>query len=169
MDAPAREMQAHVDRTHGAVQALWSERWGQYVSRDTLTGQRMEVPTSAGLLAAYAGFQNDCAATVARWLGETRYSMASTRSTFDGFEPKRYWRGPIWQHINMLIAVGLADRGHTALAERIRHDSSDLLRQHGFHEYYDPTNGSGLGGAEFSWTAATYLHWLQPDVAKSVR
>jgi glycogen debranching enzyme len=162
MDDAAREMQAQVDRTHHAVQALWSPRWRQYVSRDTLTGRLLEVPTSAGLLAAYAGFPNDCAATVADWLEETRFGIPSTRSTFGGFEPLRYWRGPVWQHMNMLIATGLADHGHTALAERIRFDSAELLRKQGFHEYYDPLTGNGLGGAEFSWTAATYLHWVHP-------
>jgi hypothetical protein len=165
MEAPAQEMQMHVQRTRHAVQALWSARWGQYVSRDSRTGQLQDVPTSAGLLAAYAGFDQDCASTIADWLMETRYGLPSTRSSFGGFEPKRYWRGPVWQHMNMLIATGLADRGHTALAERIRFDSAELLRQQGFHEYYDPLTGNGLGGAEFSWTAATYLHWIHPVAA----
>lgn len=158
---PAREMQRHVDRTAQAVQALWSTRWQQYVSRDTLTDTLLEVPTSAGLLAAYAGFDNDCAPTIAQWLDETPYGIASTRSSFPGFEPKRYWRGPVWQHMNMLIAVGLQGRGHTALADRIQATSRQLVLQAGFHEYFDPLTGAGLGGAAFSWTAATYLHWMQ--------
>jgi hypothetical protein len=156
----AREMQAHVDKTAAAVQSLWSERWQQYVSRDTITGALMDVPTSAGLLAAYAGFDNDCSGTIAQWLEETPYGIPSTRSSFEGFEPKRYWRGPVWQHINMLVAQGLAGRGHTVLSERIRGLSFKLLLQEGFHEYFDPTTGAGLGGAEFSWTAATYLYWI---------
>jgi len=162
LNQEAHEMQQQVDLTRKAVQALWSARWKQYVSRDLRTGALLDVPTSAGLLAAYAGFQDDCAATVAEWLEETRYGIPSTRRSYGGFEPLRYWRGPVWQHINMLISVGLADCGHSALAGRIRFDSAELLRQHGFHEYYDPTTGSGLGGAEFSWTAATYLHWIAP-------
>lgn len=156
----AAEMRAHVDRTQVAAQALWSSRWGQYVSRDTLTGLLLDVPTSAGLLAAYAGFDNDCSATVEAWLQETRYALPSTRKVFENFEPLRYWRGPVWQHMNMLIAEGLKDRGYGYLAERIHQDSTELLQQHGFHEYYDPLTGAGLGGAAFSWTAATYLHWV---------
>lgn len=161
--AEADELQLHIQRTHAAVESLWSPRWGHYVSRDSRTGKLLDVPTSAGLLAAYAGFGRDCADTTATWLDETQYGLPSTRSGHERFEPLRYWRGPIWQHINMLIAVGLADRGHTALAERIRVDSATLLQRQGFHEYYDPMTGAGLGGSAFSWTAATYLHWVAAD------
>jgi hypothetical protein len=49
----AREMEAHVQRTHGAVEALWSRRWQQYVSRDAITCELLDSPTSAGLLGAY--------------------------------------------------------------------------------------------------------------------
>jgi hypothetical protein len=156
----AAEMQSHVRRTQSAVQALWSGRWKQYVSRDAITGELLDVPTSAGLLGAYAGFENDSAETVSAWLGETRHGLPSVRSTCPDFESRRYWRGPIWQHINMLIAQGLKDVGQIELADRIRDDSARMLHTTGFHEYYDPLTGAGLGGAEFSWTAATYLHWL---------
>jgi hypothetical protein len=163
LDGVASEMQNRVDRTQSAVQELWSPQWQQYVSRDAITGVLLDTPTSAGLLAAYAGFEHDCATTVGQWLDETPHGVPSTRSHAEGFEARRYWRGPIWQHINMLLAVGLADRGHAALAARIRADSRELLAISGFHEYYDPLTGDGLGGGEFSWTAATYLHWLDAD------
>jgi hypothetical protein len=161
--AEAAEMQAHVARTQQAVQQLWSTRWQQYVSRDVRTGELLDVPTSAGLLAAYAGFGQDCAGTTSQWLAETPFGLPSTRSTAPGFEPRRYWRGPVWQHINLLIARGLADTGHAGLAQQLRTVSESLFARSGFHEYYDPLSGDGLGGTHFSWTAATYLHWIQPD------
>ena len=74
--------------------------------------------------------------------------------------PGCYWRGPVWQHMNMLIATGFRDRGHAALALAIRNQSERLFSASGFHEYYDPLSGAGLGGKNFSWTAATYLHWI---------
>lgn len=163
MKAPIEELLTHVNRTQFAVRQLWSHRWQQYVSRNVLTGELLDVPTSAGLLGAYAGFDHDCADTIALWLKETPHGLPSTRSTDAGFEPRRYWRGPIWQHINMLIAAGLADQGETELANRVLQQSRTLLEANGFHEYYDPLTGDGLGGAEFSWTAATYLHWLYTE------
>ena len=154
------EMAGHVQRTHGAVEGLWSNQWQQYVSRDAITGELLDAPTSAGLLSAYAGFERDIAPTVLQWLAETPYGLPSTRSTSPGFEPLRYWRGPVWQHINMLIATGLSDQGHNTEALAIRDRSARLFSASGFHEYYDPLTGQGLGGKDFSWTAATFLHWI---------
>ena len=158
------ELSAHVQRTQQAAQMLWSTRWQQFVSRDAISGELLDVPTSAGLLGSYAGFANDMGATVAQWLAETPYGLPSTRSTYPGFEPLRYWRGPVWQHINMLISMGLQDQGHNtvalAAAAAIRSRSETLFSVAGFHEYYDPLSGQGLGGRNFSWTAATYLHWI---------
>ena len=94
------------------------------------------------------------------WLAETPYGIASTRRRYAGFEALRYWRGPVWQHMNMLIATGLREQGHAGQAEAIRLASRQLLQESGFREYFDPVAGSGLGGENFSWTAATYLYWL---------
>ena len=160
LEAGADEMRGHVRRTHEAVQALWSTRWRQYVSRDAVNGALLEVPTSAGLLGAYAGFANDVSATVDQWLAETPYGLPSTRSSYPGFEPLRYWRGPVWQHMNMLIEAGLREQGREQQAQAIRSRSRQLFLASGFHEYYDPLTGAGLGGKSFSWTAATYLHWI---------
>jgi hypothetical protein len=157
----AADMRFYVKRTHVAVQSLWSPAWQQYVGRDALTDELLDVPTSAGLLAVYAGFSNDVAPTISNWLNETPYGLPSTRGTHVNFEPLRYWRGPVWLHINMLIATGLREQGNVALANDLKVRSERLCLQSGFSEYYDPQSGQGLGGNSFSWTAATFLHWLQ--------
>lgn len=156
----AREMRVRASHTHAQVKALWSPTWKQYVGRDTLTGDLLDVPTSAGLLAAYAGFENDIVPTLSSWLTETAHGLPSTRSSYSGFEPLRYWRGPVWLHINMLIADGLRQQGRQDLAADLRRRTRRLCEESGFSEYYDPLSGRGLGGKSFSWTAATYLHWL---------
>ncbi len=158
--AGAAEMQAQVQRTHQAVGALWSARWQQPVSRCLLSGQLLDEPTSAGLLAAYAGFAVDISTAVQDSLAQTRHGVASTRPASAAFDAPRYWRGPVWQHINLLVARGLQEQGHSELAERIRADSLALFENAGFHEYFHPNTGAGLGGKDFSWTAATYLHWM---------
>lgn len=159
LDAAAERLQQRVDITHQAVEALWSERWQQYVSRNAITGELLDAPTSAGLLAAYAGFARPIADTVRQWIAETAFGLPSARASAPGFEARRYWRGPVWQHINMLIAKGF-EGTDDALARQIQQTSRSLIQRTGFHEYYDPLTGDGLGGAHFSWTAATYLFWL---------
>jgi glycogen debranching enzyme len=69
----------------------------------------------------------------------------------------RYWRGPIWAVVNWMIADGLDWAGHAPLAARVRRDTVGLIANAGFSEYFDPTDGHGIGGADFSWTAAIYL------------
>jgi alpha,alpha-trehalase len=59
-----------------------------------------------------------------------------------------------------MIADGLAAYAQGDLADRLRADALELVRQSGFFEYFDPTNGEGLGGADFTWTAAATLFWL---------
>jgi alpha,alpha-trehalase len=88
-----------------------------------------------------------------------RRLVPSTDPSFDGFEPKRYWRGPIWAVVNWMIADGFRAVGNAALADRIRDDTVALIETGGPSEYFDPTTEAGIGGADFSWTASIYLLW----------
>jgi hypothetical protein len=49
---------------------------------------------------------------------------------------------------------------HDSLADRIAQSSLHLVAVHGFHEYYDPIDGTGLGVDRFSGSAALTLDWL---------
>lgn len=160
--APLEEALA---RTEAAIESLWSEGLAMYVSRDLAGDRLIEAPIHAGFLAWYAGLgtrahRAELARTLESWLDETPFGVPSTRASAPTFEPRRYWRGPIWQHFNLLIEAGLRDGGETTLADRIERSSLALFEQSGFHEYYDPATGAGLGGTRFSWTAATWLHRL---------
>ena len=37
--------------------------------------------------------------------------------------------------------------------------TAEAIRAHGFYEYFDPTDGTPCGGADFTWTAAIWLTW----------
>jgi hypothetical protein len=43
------------------------------------------------------------------------------------------------------------------LAKRIKDDTIKLTDVGGMFEYFDPFTGKGLGGDNFSWTAAIFL------------
>lgn len=146
-------------RTEAAVTRLWSDSLGLYANLDLVSGTLIEQPVHGGFLSWYAGIDGRSqAATLAAWLDEAPFGVPSTRVGAPAFEPQRYWRGPVWQHMNLLIEAGLRDSGETALAERVRASSLALFDRSGFHEYYDPLTGAGLGGTTFSWTAASWLH-----------
>ncbi len=88
------------------------------------------------------------------------------------FDPKRYWRGPVWAIMNFMIAKGLSkglgerlSEGVSKKAEvteeffhkKIKGDTLGVIEKSAFYEYYSPVDGSPLGGQRFSWTAAIYL------------
>ena len=64
--------------------------------------------------------------------------------------------------MNSLTGIGLAETGHTVLAERLRKGTQNLIAEHGFYEYFNPVDGAAAGGREFTWTAAIWLTWASP-------
>lgn len=83
------------------------------------------------------------------------------------FDSKRYWRGPVWPHMNWLIYYGLKDYGFKDTAHIVRDDAIHLIRKHGFYEYFESNMQEaqklqqGYGGDQFSWTAACLLDLLE--------
>ena len=93
-------------------------------------------------------------------LDKTSFGLSSTHPDSARYESQRYWRGPVWLHINWLIALGLEHYGKNKLAERLRDSARQCVEAAGLWEYYDAEDGAGCGGDNFSWTAAIALHWL---------
>ncbi|MBI1775803.1 MAG: neutral trehalase [Proteobacteria bacterium] len=150
---------------------------GIYRSLDHRTGELAPIATSAGFLPLYARAASAAEAGVLSdhlhgWAGSVRYLVPSTAPSAEAFDPVRYWRGPTWLPINRILADGFAAYGDIATATRIRRDSRHLVESVGLWEYYHPMTGAGLGGGEFSWTAAMWLAWIgndsQPDILTEV-
>jgi glycogen debranching enzyme len=160
------EIAARLDATAAAIDRLWSDAAGIYQSRDLITGALIDARTSAGLLPLWAGIADDrlaaLRATLRRWSERAPFLVPSTAPDDARFEPRRYWRGPIWGMMNMMIGEGLAEAGEHALARRIKRDTARMVSR-GFREYFDPLTGAGLGGGHFSWTAAIMLYWSLAD------
>ena len=69
---------------------------------------------------------------------------------------------PVWRRLMELLmskAEGFRAAGASDLAARIKSDTAALISGAGFHEYFDPQTGAGLGGGHFSWTASVALSW----------
>ena len=178
-------MARHFDLTGEAARiAGWIERSlrafprlrhrdGTYRSLDHRTGNLAPAATSAGFLPLYARAASAAEAGVLAghlrdWAGAAPFLVASTDPHAEAFDPARYWRGPTWLPINRIIADGFAAYGDAATARRIRQDSRRLVEGAGLWEYYHPVTGAGLGGNEFSWTAAMWLSWTGNDGAQDV-
>jgi hypothetical protein len=160
--AGAAEVAGMIERTAAALEGRWNTRDGFYYSLDTRSGETIAQPGIGGLLPLYA--DPDAASRhpemighLERWLDRISFGVPSFDPERPEFEPERYWRGPVWLVVNWMLIDGLRRNGQADLADRIRRHSLSLVERAGFSEYYDPRNGNGLGGQEFSWTAAMYL------------
>jgi alpha,alpha-trehalase len=96
-------------------------------------------------------------ATLARWEKAVPWIVPPTDPAHAAFEPLRYWRGPVWVVVNWMIANGFALAGQAKVADHILDRTVALIETCGLAEYFDPRTGRGLGGSDFSWTAAIYL------------
>ncbi len=118
-----------------AIERLWSEAEGIFSARDLIGGAPIPVATSAGLLPLFGGGAGARAARLAQTLRAGRrrcgISVPSTAPDDPRFEPRRYWRGPVWAVVNWMIAEGLDANGETALAARAarRHARPDRCRR----------------------------------------
>jgi hypothetical protein len=157
------EIGDRIARLDAALERLFRADHGLYASMDLTTHTIIPIGTSAGFLPLFAGHGRGrvttLAATLRRWSSRVHRLVPSTDPACPAFEPKRYWRGPIWAVVNWMIADGFAAAGDTATSERIRADTSALIEAAGQSEYFDPITGDGIGGADFSWTASIYLLW----------
>jgi glycogen debranching enzyme len=158
----AAEIAGRAERMQAAIERLWNPSLGLFHSIDQISGAPIEVATSAGLLPLYSGAvatarAQAMVAALRRWAGQVRYLVPSTAPDEPRFDALRYWRGPIWAVVNWMIAEGLAASGEAESAEALRNATRNLIAGAGFSEYFDPRDGRGIGGVNFSWTAAIYL------------
>ncbi len=92
--------------------------------------------------------------------------LPSTSPAEPAFEPRNYWRGPVWPIINWLLSDSLTRLGRSGRAEELRRDSLAQIAADGeFAEYFEPFTGKPLGSPRQSWTAAVTLDWLARDDA----
>jgi glycogen debranching enzyme len=158
----AAEIRTWIGRAESAFSAFTDPGTGLWHSLDQVEGARVPAATHAGFLAFWAGLGDArLAGLLERWLAEAPHGVASVRSSDPRFDRRRYWRGPVWLVCNFMLAEGLREAGFGDLAARIARDSRALVEAAGFFEYFDPLDGSGLGGTHFTWTAAMWLAWAR--------
>jgi hypothetical protein len=170
-DREAGELGDMRQRLCAGLMRQWRPALGRFVSHDLVAGRDIETATHAGfvpLLALDVDGPTGTAATteLTRWLGEVRLGLPTVPRSSPDFEPKRYWRGPVWAIVNWLLILGLHRNGRPDLAERLRMGTLAAIERAGFAEHFDPLTGEGGGGGSFSWTAAAYLVLAEADLRR---
>jgi glycogen debranching enzyme len=170
---PAGEIEGWISQMQSNFDAkFWDESAGLYYDYDLRAGEPIRVNTISTFLPLFAGLLSkeraerlieDHLLDPAEYApaGEVRHRVTTTARNEPAWEPRRYWRGPVWIILNWFLIEGLRRYGFEALAEDIRRDSLDLIETSGFREYYDPRDGSGCGSTDFSWSAALALEFSE--------
>lgn len=147
---------------------LWDERSNLFLDFDLRAAQPIPVHTIAGLGAIYGGLVG--ARQAARMYGiycdrcRGCRLLPTVPPDAPQYEPARYWRGPVWVNTNWFVTRGLEDLGLRDEARALAGGTVDLVRRAGWHEYFHPSDGQGLGGGDFSWTAALLIDLLRRPV-----
>lgn len=160
---PTGEIDGWIAAIEAGSERLWNPGIAAYDTLDIRSGKHSGVISNASFLNWYAGVRPERMLDhFDRIAGLLPYAMASADPDQPGFEPRRYWRGPVWAMMNWLIAIGLEDAGLGDRAEALRRTTADMIATGGFAEYFDPRDASPAGGRDFTWTAATWLAWASP-------
>ncbi|MDO5986936.1 trehalase family glycosidase [Flavivirga amylovorans] len=152
---------------------LFDEELGAYVHYDMRNERPLRYLSSSSFSPLYAGIPStERAASMVQIMmekfgGDHQYLCASFDPTSERFNPKKYWRGPVWVNLNWMLHNGLKRYGYKDIAERVKHDTIQILEKNGFYEYFDSRkemhqNGkAGYGGNNFSWSAALLIDLLE--------
>jgi glycogen debranching enzyme len=139
---------------------------GLFYDYDLVIDERIMKRTISCLLPIYTGLlSNQEVEVIVKWISGTNFvaeydTIASVDVNESYFKPVDYWRGPIWINTSWSIRYGLLRYGYTDRAERIKQGALRLVAEHGFREYFNPITGAGLGGKNFSWTAAGVIDMI---------
>ncbi|UZO79583.1 alpha,alpha-trehalase [Aquimarina sp. ERC-38] len=152
---------------------LFDAELGAYIHYDLRNKRPIRHITSSSFSPLFAGIPDVEKAKILtttmleKFGGEDKYLCASFDPTNDKFNPKKYWRGPVWINMNWMLYYGLKRYDYKELADRIKKDSIELIDRDGFFEYFDcrkengEPNRTGYGGGNFSWSAALIIDLLK--------
>jgi glycogen debranching enzyme len=166
--ADGRRARAAAARLRAALGGMWDEEAGAYREHD-LHGEAAVTGTIADLFPLYAGVPDETRArrVVDEHLmapdrhGPAPWALTTVSRATPDFDPRNYWRGPIWINVNWFMIRGLERYALRAEADHLRGLTLELVSRSGFSEYYEPTTGEPLGSREFSWSASLTLDLLR--------
>jgi hypothetical protein len=149
---------------------LWSDEAGLFRDYDLSSAAQIPVDSIAGLGAIWGGLvdASQAAAMLTRYQARTAgcRMLASVPPDQPGFDPVRYWRGPVWVNTNWFVARGLEALGVQSAAHRLAAETLELVSRGGPSEYFHAHSGAPLGGRDFTWSAALSIDLLRRPIAQ---
>ncbi|MFY0594134.1 MGH1-like glycoside hydrolase domain-containing protein [Roseivirga sp.] len=152
---------------------LWVDSLETYAPYDLQNNRHIDLKEIGAFTALYAGIPSkERALKLKEYIASLADRPEGFRvmPSFDPdhkiFNPRKYWKGPIWPQMNWLVYQGLNRYGFNGTANQVKSDFIDLVDKLGFYEYFDPRKSvadqldHGYGGDHFSWTAAVVLDFI---------
>lgn len=151
---------------------LFDKELNVYVHYDLRNNKPLKFISSSSFAPLFANIPTDEQAKsmvnvlTAKFGNEDQYLCASFDPDHNRFNPKKYWRGPVWINLNWMLYRGLKMYDYIELANRVKEDSIALIEKSGFHEYFDSrkfkhlSGQGGYGGDNFSWSAALIIDMI---------
>ncbi len=156
------EIEGWISIQEEGISRLWNAELSSYDSFDINSGKFSGSISNASFMCWYGGiYDRRMLPQFDRIMSKVNYGVPSHDPDSQRFERKRYWRGPSWPIMNMMIGIGLEDAGETDRAELVRLQTYLAISEKGFAEYFDPIDGTPVGGSKFTWTAAVWLGWAK--------
>ncbi len=149
---------------------LWDVESGLYYPWDLRHAEPIEVPTIASLLplAGEVPTQEQAELMLFHLEGtlfggknDDYYCCPTYHLVDPDFDPAADWRGAVRPHTNWMLLQGLLRYDFQEMVLRLLRDTSKLISELGFYEYYDARHstagGTGYGTARSPVTAAIAL------------
>ncbi|MBW1786230.1 MAG: DUF547 domain-containing protein [Deltaproteobacteria bacterium] len=166
------EAEAWLNATSKAIsERMWSEERKQFDPIDLVAGKQLPTATAASFMPLFAlAATEDQARSLYERLNSVSFCALHQGNCFtipnydmsrEDFDPKNYWRGPVWININWMLSQGLKSYGFREKADAMNKDLIQLPLRFGFHEYFDSVTGEGYGSDAFSWTAALFIDLVE--------
>jgi hypothetical protein len=114
-------------------------------------------PISDGVMGALVTTDAERAAAALRQLElphrfGARFGPTNVARSHPAYDPRMYWRGAAWPHLNYLLWLGLRRWQRFDEAAALAERSREAALRSGMAEYWDPETGRGLGAVPQSWT-----------------
>jgi hypothetical protein len=169
-EADREAIRTWIERGRKGLEERWNPELGLCSDYDLRAGEPLSSRTIAGFAPLIAGgAREDHLDEVLRVFDsrffagnpDLRWPLPPSASPEEkGFQPRSYWRGPVWPVMNWLLWWSLEGSGQKKRADRLKGYSLAQLSDGCFGEYYEPFTGEALGSDDQSWTAAVALDWL---------
>lgn len=163
------QIEKYLEKQKIALEKLYDPETNLYYDFDVKNQRLIKRKTIAGFMPLITGMVPKERAERMAKIGQSedfslnkgKFLIASTAKSDPNFHSQSYWRGPIWMPTNWLVAKGLEISGLKPESEQIKKSLLELVTEKGFYEYFDAQTLTGLGRADFSWTAALTIDILK--------